>query len=103
MPEQLFRARFQLTHPVGAKVEFDLPAGTAADLVERVDKLVSILIDKGWGVAATGDSSQDTGGAPLCPIHKKPMKPSQHGGWFCPVKIAEDDGSGKPVYCKATA
>jgi len=42
-------------------------------------------------------------GAPLCPTHNKPMKQSQHGGWYCPVKVADDDGSGKPVYCKAKA
>lgn len=42
-----------------------------------------------------------TGTAPICPTHGKPMKPSQRGGWFCPVKLLEDDGSGKPVYCKA--
>lgn len=41
------------------------------------------------------------GNAQICPTHGKPMKESQHGGWFCPVKIADDDGSGKPVYCKA--
>lgn len=39
-------------------------------------------------------------GAPLCPTHAKPMKQSQHGGWFCTVKVADDDGAGKPVYCK---
>ena len=41
------------------------------------------------------------GNAPLCPAHGSPMKRSKLGsGWFCPKKIAEDDGTGKPVYCK---
>jgi len=39
--------------------------------------------------------------APICPTHNKPMKRNSHNnGWFCPVKIAENDGTGKPVYCK---
>lgn len=38
--------------------------------------------------------------APTCPTHGKAMKQSQHGGWFCPVKVAADDGTGKAVFCK---
>ena len=49
-------------------------------------------------------STPAQGEAPLCPAHGTPMKPSQHGaGWYCPSKIAEDDGTGKPVYCKQRA
>ncbi len=50
-------------------------------------------------VEAQGDAAQGEA-APMCPTHNKPMKASKSGGWFCPVKIAEDDGTGKPVYCK---
>lgn len=28
--------------------------------------------------------------APECPIHHKPLKPSQYGGWFCSHKIGND-------------
>lgn len=29
-------------------------------------------------------------GPPLCPLHKKPMKPSTQGeGWFCPRKVEQ--------------
>ena len=49
-----------------------------------------------------GSSSSSTQ-APMCPTHKTPMKQSQHGGWYCPVRIADDDGAGKPVYCKQKA
>jgi hypothetical protein len=34
------------------------------------------------------------GDAPKCHVHHRPMKQSQYGGWFCPVK----DASGS--YCK---
>jgi hypothetical protein len=50
--------------------------------------------------AANGGGNGEAEGAPPCPTHGKPMKHSQHGGWYCPVKIAEDGGDGKPVYCK---
>jgi hypothetical protein len=56
------------------------------------------------GADSGGDSQANgnQGEAPLCPTHGKPMLPSKHrsGEWYCPVKIAEDDGTGKPVYCK---
>ncbi len=31
---------------------------------------------------------------PQCPTHHRPMKPSQHGGWYCTAK----NGDGE--YCK---
>ena len=49
------------------------------------------------GTATTTSASGDT---PICPTHKSVMKRSQHGGWFCSVKVADDDGRGKPIYCK---
>jgi hypothetical protein len=54
--------------------------------------------------ASNGDNGTSDAGnesAPLCPTHNKPMKPSKYGdGWYCPVKVADDDGTGKAVYCK---
>lgn len=47
-----------------------------------------------------GNESHQAEQAPLCPTHNQPMKRSKHGGWYCPVKVADDDGTGKPVYCK---
>jgi len=50
---------------------------------------------------APSNGNSHNGTAPLCPTHGTPMKRSQHGsGWYCSTKIAEDDGTGKPVYCK---
>ena len=40
---------------------------------------------------------------PNCPAHNRPMKQSQRGGWYCTAKIADNDGTGKPVYCKQKA
>jgi hypothetical protein len=38
--------------------------------------------------------------APTCPTHGRPMRPAKRGGWFCPAKVADDDGTGRPVYCR---
>ena len=37
---------------------------------------------------------------PSCPTHNRPMQRGKRGDWYCPVKVADDDGTGKPVYCK---
>lgn len=48
--------------------------------------------------APIGDTT--TAAAPVCPTHNRPMKPGRKGGFFCPTKIADDDGTGRPVYCR---
>lgn len=40
------------------------------------------------------------GDTPICPVHKKPMREGNKGGYFCNTKIGEDD-TGKPMWCKA--
>lgn len=39
--------------------------------------------------------------APKCPTHGRPMKQGKRGGWYCPAKLADDDGTGRPLYCRA--
>jgi hypothetical protein len=43
---------------------------------------------------AETQAENGNGNAPVCHVHKTKMKPSQYGGYFCPVK----DASGS--YCK---
>ena len=57
----------------------------------------SAQVGNGNGVPAANGNGQT---APICPTHNKPMKPSKFGGWYCPVKIADDDGTGRPLFCK---
>lgn len=52
-------------------------------------------------VAATNGNGN--GHAPVCPTHNTPMKPSKHGGYYCTAKVADDDGTGKAVYCRQKA
>lgn len=40
--------------------------------------------------------------APTCPTHHCAMRMGKRG-WYCPTKIADNDGAGKPVYCRQTA
>jgi len=82
-----------------------LRAADATDLMPRALKALEWLTAQGFtaGPVKTNHGGNGNGNAPICPTHNKPMKASQHGGWYCPVKIAEDGGDGKPVYCKQKA
>ena len=78
-------------------------AATTGELLTRLPVLTGWLDDHGWQARASGKASQGDAApadAPLCPTHQKPMKPGKGGGWYCPTKLLEDDGTGKPVYCK---
>lgn len=69
----------------------------------RLDVALTWLAEHGATPATTSGSSTrpaDSGPAPTCPTHGRPMKAGKRGGWFCPVKIADDDGAGRPVYCR---
>ena len=92
--------------PSGRRWLLTTRAATVGELMQRVEYLDRWLSDHAWstrpaaagGVPAGGNSAQ---GAPTCPSHGKPMKQGKRG-WYCPVKIADDDGTGRPVYCKQT-
>lgn len=82
-------------------------AATTRELLGQVRTLETWLIENGWHAAPAraeaahnGNGQAAQGDAPLCPTHGKPMKQGKGGGWYCPVKLLEDDGTGKPVYCK---
>jgi hypothetical protein len=105
--------------PVSWTVRYQTPEGYDAMLTLRGSDVKAVMALAKTALKAMGEAgckpqasrpaapATANGGngngenAPLCPTHGKPMKKSQHGGgWYCPVKIAEDGGDGKPVYCK---
>jgi len=96
--------------PAGFDVMLTLRDGDTEALMSRMHKALGWLVSKGYqptgrrsgGGGNAQVNSGNQGEAPLCPTHNKPMLASKHrdGEWYCPVKIAEDDGTGKPVYCK---
>lgn len=93
----------KVLHPLGYDVMLTL-RGPSTELLPRFEKAVSWLVDKGYspttGTPSNGHSSpaaNGNGAAPVCNVHNKPMKPSQHGGYYCTAKLA--DGT----YCKETA
>ena len=92
--------------PGGFSYQLTMRAGRVGDLLAQVRTLESWLAENGWtpasktpGKASQGDAAP-AADAPLCPTHNRPMKPGKNGGWYCPAKLLEDDGTGKPVFCK---
>jgi len=88
----------------GFECQLTLRADDPMQLLKLANEIMAKMVEAGVkpagsnGHASNGETAQ--GEAPLCPTHNKAMKPSKAGGWYCPVKIAEDGGDGKPVYCK---
>ena len=98
-----------VTSPAGFSYQLTMRAGRVGDLLAQARTLEAWLVENGWtpaskaqgkaqAQAVPGDAGQ--GEAPTCPTHGRPMKPGKNGGWYCPAKLLEDDGTGKPVYCK---
>ena len=95
------------TSPAGFTYQLTMRAARVADVLSQAAQLESWLTSHNWtpgkpaSKASQGDAVNSVPGeTPLCPTHQKPMKPGKNGGWYCPVKLLEDDGTGKPVYCK---
>lgn len=96
--------------PQGFDIMLTLRDADTKALIDRAEGALTWLSSKGFqptgrrgsGNSGNNQANGNQGEAPLCPTHGKPMLPSKHksGEWFCPVKVAEDDGTGKPVYCK---
>ena len=100
---------FRVMSSGGFEYQLTMRGAKVSDLLNQAAQLEMWLTKHGWQPARNGDSNgaSPAGGsgapvadAPLCPTHNKPMKPGQKGGWYCPAKIADDDGTGKPVYCR---
>lgn len=91
--------------PSGRRWLLTTRAATVGELMQRVEYLDNWLSDHGWTAgkgAASAPTTQGNGeAAPTCPAHNVPMKQGRRG-WYCPVKLLEDGGDGRPVYCKQT-
>lgn len=89
-----------LTVPAWAAPE-DL--GRLVGLAEALAALGAAPAPSGPGPFASGAGARlPEPGAPSCPAHGTPMRQGRKG-WFCPRRVAEDDGTGRPAYCKASA
>lgn len=96
--------------PAGYEWLLTVRADSAGDMMTRVTFLSEWFARNEWRPAptrptlappATQGNGQATEAAPICPTHGKPMKQGKHG-WYCPAKIADDDGTGRPAYCRQT-
>jgi len=92
----------------GFECQLTLRGADPVALLKLANELMSKMAEAGikpanghraQPVAVAGEEPADVAG-PMCPTHNKPMKPSKFGGWYCGVKVADDDGTGKPVYCR---
>ena len=91
--------------PSGRRWLLTTRAATVGELMQRVEYLDKWLSDHAWtagkGASAPVTQAGQAAEAPTCPTHGKPMKQGRRG-WYCPVKIADDDGTGRPAYCRQT-
>ncbi len=90
----------------GRDTMLTLRGASGGEVMTRLDAALTWLDQHGATPAATSTSSGQGQQAaaettPTCPTHGRPMRVGRRGGFFCPVKIAEDDGAGRPVYCRA--
>ena len=77
-------------------------ADSVRELVARVEYLTTWLTDNNWTPATPRSAAPTaTTDAPTCPTHGCAMKQGRRG-WYCPTKILDDGGDGRPVYCKVT-
>ena len=93
--------------PSGRRWLLTTRAATVGELMQRVEYLDRWLSDHAWSTKAAAPSmagqgnGQAQGETPTCPTHGQAMKQGRRG-WYCPVKIADDDGTGRPAYCRQT-
>lgn len=88
--------------PQGFDCMLTIRDNDSGKLMPRALKALEWLGAQGFTPTGRGGRGNANGNAPLCPTHGTPMKPSKGKGWYCPQKVADDDGTGKPVYCKQT-
>ncbi len=84
----------------GRDVMLTLRGATGGEVLGRLDVALTWLEQHGATPAPAGMAAAAADVAPTCPTHGRPMKAGRKGGWFCPAKVAEDDGAGRPVYCR---
>lgn len=104
LPEAPAAASVKVLDPDGREWILTVRTSTVAELLPRITFLGEWLGAHSW-TPATGKpaapSTTATADAPTCPTHGCAMKQGRRG-WYCPTKILDDGGDGRPVYCKVT-
>lgn len=95
-------ASVKVLDPDGREWILTLRTATVAELLPRVSFLGEWLTSHNWTPSAPRPApTTATTDAPTCPTHGCAMKQGKRG-WYCPTKILDDGGDGRPVYCKVT-
>lgn len=87
----------------GRDVMLTLRGATGGDVLGRLDAALTWLEEHGLTTPATPGPTPAaiaSEAPPTCPVHGRPMAPGKRGGWYCPARVAADDGTGKPAYCR---
>lgn len=88
-------------HYRGFDVLLTLRADTGRDVLTRLGAALDWLEAHGaTPTTARPTSSPAPTDAPVCPTHGRAMRQGRRGGWYCPERIAEDGGDGRPAYCR---
>jgi hypothetical protein len=116
LPEAPASATAKVKSPAGFEWLVTTRSLSLLDVMKRMKTLEEWLIKHDWepangykpaaappAPATNGNAPRDS--VPTCPTHQVPMKPSKHkeNQFYCTKVVADDDGTGKKVYCKQTA
>lgn len=97
LPEAPASATAKMTSPAGIEWMVTVRDLSASGLLNKINRLESELLGTGWTPANGANAGQrvgDASGAPVCPVHRTPMKKSKFNGWYC----TQRDAAGN--YCK---
>lgn len=106
LPEAPHSTNTRFVDRDGYEWQWTIRTASVDEMIEQIAEVKAKVLSKyepaGYHRRSTASGNGNgNGNAPICPTHGKPMKPSKkYSGWYCPEKVAEDGGDGKPVYCK---
>lgn len=86
----------------GRDVMLTLRGATGGEVLGRLDAALTWLEDHGLAPATMPATPATDATGPTCPTHGRPMRRGK-SGWYCPARVADDDGTGKPAYCRQRA
>lgn len=105
LPEAPVSATVKVSYRGSYDLLLTIRGTTGKDVLTRLDAAIDHLERVGSRPTENGPQRRTEAPAtgPVCPVHGKPMKAGKHGGFYCPVKVQDDAGDGRPLYCRQRA
>lgn len=87
--KNLIFVRFTSLTDLGEKLAWLTTHGFESYFSAKANASADVIINSltAQGALATNEMQLQSTTPLMCPIHGKPMKPSEHGGWFCSKKV----------------